>query len=93
MYRCIRVKETRDCTNYRRISLLSIPGKLFDRALIERANELSRRLRAKWKMNRGGFRRGRGCVDQALGLREMCEKIPREWKRSVYGIYGPRESI
>ena len=49
------------CTNYREISVMSIVGKVFARVLNERVNV--------WTMDKvmdeqGGFRAGRGCVDQ-----------------------------
>ena len=42
----------------------------------------------------GGFRTGRGCVDQISTLKQIGEKA-REIKRRVYtcGFYGPGEGI
>ena len=49
------------CTKYREISVMSIVGKVFVRVLNERVNV--------WTVDKvmdeqGGFRAGRGCVDQ-----------------------------
>ena len=40
----------------------------------------------------GGFRAGRGCVDQIFTLKQISEKA-WEKKRSVCGFYGPGEGI
>ena len=40
----------------------------------------------------GGFRAGRGYVDQILTLKQICEKA-REKKRSIYGFYRFGEGI
>ena len=40
----------------------------------------------------GGFRAGRGCVDQIFTLKQIGEKA-REKKCSVCGFYGPGETI
>jgi len=61
----------KECANYRGISLLSIPGKLFGRVIIERVIQQTE---SQLEDEQGGFRRGRGCIDQVFGLKEMCEK-------------------
>ena len=60
-----------ECSNSRGISLLSVVGKLFGRALIKS-------VRAGTECAIGeeqcGFRQGRGCMDQVFAVRQVCEK-------------------
>ncbi len=50
-----------ECSSYRGISLLSVPGKVYGRFLTERLMEVTE---GKVSEEQGGFRKGRGCVDQ-----------------------------
>ena len=72
--------DKRVCSNYRGVSLLSIVGKLYGRALNERMVKIT-----EWSMGevQGGFRRGRGCVDQVFTLRMIAEKY-REKRKDLY---------
>ena len=60
-----------ECSNSRGIRLLSVVGKVFGRMLIKR-------VRAGTECSIGedqcGFRQGRGCMDQVLAVRQVCEK-------------------
>ncbi len=49
-----------ECGSYRRIILLSIPGKVYGKVIIERVQRLTEDKISE----EGGFRKGRGCVDQ-----------------------------
>ena len=49
-----------ECKNYRGISLLSVPGKVYGRILIEKVCSLTEGLIGEEQF---GFRSGRGCVD------------------------------
>ena len=69
-----------ECKNNRGISLLSVPGKVYGRILIERVIESSERQIGE---EQSGFRKGRSCADQIYVLRQVCEKM-REKKRSLY---------
>ena len=65
-------KGDRQCPeNYRAISLLSIPGKIFLRILMERMQE---KLTSKLKESQYGFRAGRGTVDAVFIVRQIIEK-------------------
>ena len=59
---------------------MSIPGKLYGRVIIERVIECTEEQLSE---EQGGFRRGRGCVDQVFALRSIVEKY-LEKKREVY---------
>ncbi len=52
-----------ECSNYRGISLLSVPGKVYGRILTERLMEVTEGMVSG---DQGGFRKGRGCVDQTF---------------------------
>ncbi len=49
-----------ECGSYRRISLLSIPGKVYGKVIIERVRRLTEE---KISEEQVGFRKGRGRVD------------------------------
>lgn len=61
-----------DCSNYRGISLLSIPGKVFGHIMLDRMRAA---VEGKLRENQGGFRSGRGCTDQIFCLRVLMEKV------------------
>ena len=60
------------CKNYRGISLLSVPGKVY-------ATVLDKRIRAiteeKVLEEQGAFRRKRSCIDQIFTVRQLGEKV------------------
>ena len=60
-----------ECKNYRGISLLSIPGKVYGRIMIERVRNITE---SRIGEEQGGFRKGRGCIDQIFTLRMLVEK-------------------
>ena len=66
-----------DCGNYRGISLLSVPGKLCMRVLLNRIKD---QLETKLREEQAGFRRGRSTVDQIFTLRQVIQK---KWE---YGL-------
>ena len=60
-----------ECGNYRGISLLSVPGKLFASIILHRCKDaLDQVLRRK----QCGFRKSRGSTDQLFALRQILEK-------------------
>ena len=63
-----------ECTNYRGLSLMSIVGKVFVRVLNERVKVLTGE---KVLDEQGGFRVGRGCVDQVFVLKQGCGEDKR----------------
>ena len=60
-----------ECGKYRRISLLSVPGKVFASIILNRCKDaLDQVLREE----RCGFLKSRGCTDQLFALRQILEK-------------------
>ena len=72
-----------ECGNYRVISLLSIPGKVHRRILMEKVYSLTEGL---IREEQCGFRSGRGCVDQEFVMKQMSEKFVDK-NKSLYVAY------
>ena len=69
-----------NCSNYRGITLLSVPGKVFNRIILERMKgEIDPWLRDQ----QAGFRPNRSCVDQIATLRIIVEQS-LEWNSPLY---------
>ena len=69
-----------NCSNYRRITLLSIPGKVFYRILLNRMKDVVNPL---LRDQQAGFRAGRSCADQIATLRIILEQS-LEWNSPLY---------
>ena len=68
------------CSNYRGITLLSVPGKVLNRIILERLKgPVDRTLRDQ----QAGFRPGRSCTDQITTLRIIVEQSI-EWNSPLY---------
>jgi len=61
-----------DCKNYRGISLLSAPGKVYTKMIQERLKRYVNRIDAE---EQAGFRAGRGTIDQIIVMRQLSEKF------------------
>ena len=61
-----------ECKNYRGLSLLSIPGKVYGRILIEIVHSLTKGLIGEEQC---GIRSGRGYLDQVFVMKQMSEKF------------------
>ena len=72
--------DLRDCSNYRGIMLLSTPGKVLNRILLERMKEA---VDPKLRDQQAGFRRNRSCADQIASLRIIVEQS-LEWNSPLY---------
>ena len=72
--------DLRDCSNYRGIMLLSTPGKVLNRILLERMKEA---VDPKLRDQQAGFRRNRSCADQIASLRIIVEES-LEWNSPLY---------
>lgn len=64
-----------NCGNYRGITLLSTPGKVFNRIILERMKDV---VNDKLRDNQAGFRKNRSCIDQIATLRIIVEQS-MEW--------------
>ena len=73
-------RDLRDCSNYRGIMLLSTPGKVLNRILLERMKEA---VDPKLRDQQAGFRRNRSCADQIASLRILVEQS-LEWNSPLY---------
>ncbi len=69
LYKGIGNRE--ECNNYRGISLLSVPGKIYGRILNERMMKITDK---SVGAEQGGFQKGRGCVDQIFAVKILVEK-------------------
>ena len=72
-----------ECKNYRGISLLSVAWKVYARVLIERVWRITEGMLDE---QQGGFRKGRGCVDQIFAVKQICEKAKRKKKKVFMGF-------
>jgi len=59
------------CDNHRGIMLLSVPGKVLSKVILERLKEA---VDVKLRKNQAGFRSGRSCADQIVSLRIIIEQ-------------------
>ncbi|VDP30433.1 unnamed protein product [Schistosoma curassoni] len=73
-------KDLSKCENYRGITLLSIPGKVFNRVLLNRMKDA---VDAQLRDQQAGFRKDRSCTDQIATLRIIVEQSV-EWNSTLY---------
>ncbi len=59
-----------ECNNYRGISLLSVPDKIYGRILNERMMKITAKSVGD---EQGGFQNGRGCVDKIFAVKILVE--------------------
>ena len=69
-----------ECENHRGIMLLSVPGKVFNRIMMQR---LKTAVDKKLRDHQAGFRKERSCIDQITSLRIIIEQS-LEWNASLY---------
>ncbi|XP_019615797.1 PREDICTED: uncharacterized protein LOC109463421 [Branchiostoma belcheri] len=71
------------CSNYRGITLLSVPGKVFANVVLGRLRPL---LLRKQRKEQSGFTPGRSTVDRILTLRLLAQKR-REFRKYLFAAY------
>ncbi len=69
-----------NCGNWRGITLLSVPSKIFGRVLIDRTRD---GVDSKLRDEQAGFRRGRSTTEQILILRNIIEDVV-EWQATLF---------
>ncbi len=67
-----------ECGSHRGISLLSIPGNVYGKVIIERVQQLTEE---KIREEQGGFRKGWECGDQIFSFRMVARKILAKGKK------------
>ena len=61
----------KNCSNWRGITLLSIPSKILAKIIINRITDA---VDQSLRREQAGFRKGRGCTDQIFALRNIIEQ-------------------
>ena len=82
--------ERSECKNYRVISLLSVVGNIYAGILVDRDRRMT------WGLKdgeQGGFRAGRGWVDQISTLKKIGEKARKKKTQIVCGFHRFGEGI
>ena len=72
--------DLNECDNYTGIMLLSVPGKMLNRVLLERMKDA---VDLMLRDNQAGFRKNRSCADQIASLRIIIERS-LEWNSPLY---------
>ena len=72
--------DLRDCSNYRGTMLLSVPGKVLNRMILDRVKDA---VGPQLRYQQAGFRRNRSCADQIASLRIIIEQS-LEWNSPLY---------
>ncbi len=73
-----------ECNNYRGISLLSVPRKIYGGILNERVMKITDK---SVGAEQGGFRKSRGCVDQIFAVKILVEKYYLEKDRKLFAAF------
>ena len=63
--------------------MMNVVGKLYGRVVIERVKNITDGLVGE---EQGGFRKGRGCVDQVFAVKGLCEKYREKGRESCLGF-------
>ena len=75
----------RVCKNYRGISLLSVPGKVFGKVLNDRMRSVTE---GKIMEEQVGFRPGRGCAENVFVIHQLGEKMLERGKKLYAAFLG-----
>jgi hypothetical protein len=72
--------DLHECSNYRGIMLLLVPGKVLSKIILERIKKI---VDTKLRDEQAGFRQNRSCTDQIATLRIIAEQSI-EWNSPLY---------
>lgn len=87
----IHKKATKtDCSNYRGISLLSIPGKIYTKILQQRLRKYAEEILGE---EQAGFRMGRSTIDQIFTIRQIIEKYSAANKKVYHNFIDFRQAF
>ena len=75
--------DRKECTNYRGISLLSLPGKVYAKCLERKCRDI---VESRLEEGQCGFHPGRSTTDQIFTLRQIFE-ISWEYAKDVFGCF------
>ena len=75
--------DRKQCTNYRGISLLSLPGKVYAKCLERKCREI---VESKLEDRQCGFRPGRSTTDQIFTLKQIFENLGIMAKISLHAL-------
>jgi len=68
-----------ECSNWRSITLLSVPGKLLNNIIDARIKDEAQ---SSMREEQAGFRKGRGCADHIYVLRHIVKQC-EEWRKAL----------
>ena len=74
---CKGKDDRQDCNNYRGVTLLSVPGKVFDRIILERVHH---HLLEHQRPEQSGFTPKRSTIDHILALCVLTERRREFWQ-------------
>ena len=80
--------ERTEYNNYRSINLLSVVGKIYAGILVDRVCRVTEGLIDD---EQGGFREGKGCVDQILTLKQIGEKAQEKKLNCMWVLVNARD--
>ena len=72
--------DSANCNNYRGITMLSVPGKILSRIILQRVIDVLDEILRDQQM---GFRKNRSCTDHIATLRIIAEQS-LQWNTSLY---------
>ncbi|XP_065557829.1 uncharacterized protein LOC136025771 [Artemia franciscana] len=75
-----RIGSRSDCSNYRGITLLSVPGKLFLMVLLDRYRSIIRKI---WRLEQSGFMSDHSTIEQIFTIRQIVEKT-KEFRQKAF---------
>ncbi len=79
-----------ECNNYRGINLRSVPGKIYRRILYERLMKITDKSVGD---EQGGFRKGRGCLDQIFAVKILVEKYLEKDRKPFAALWTWRRPM